>query len=55
MQGMRFGHAGAIVEGNTGSPAAKMALLREAGVRVAGKFSEIPQLVLGETLGVGAP
>jgi succinyl-CoA synthetase alpha subunit len=45
MQGMRFGHAGALVEGTRGSPAVKMALLREAGVRVAEKVSQIPELV----------
>lgn len=45
MQGVRFGHAGSIVEGTRGSPAGKMALLREAGVRVAEKVSQIPQLV----------
>lgn len=45
MQGRRFGHAGAIVEGSRGSPAGKMAALREAGVHVAKKFSEIPMLV----------
>lgn len=44
-QGMRFGHAGAIVEGNNGSPAAKVALLRAAGVRVAEKVSQIAPLV----------
>ncbi len=49
MQGMRFGHAGAIVEGNKGSPAAKMMQLREAGVRVAETFSEIPGLVRAES------
>ena len=45
MQGMRFGHAGAIVEGTRGSPAVKMALLREVGVRVADKISQVPELV----------
>lgn len=45
MQGIRFGHAGAIVEGTRGSPAGKIALLHEAGVCVAEKVSQIPQLV----------
>lgn len=49
MQGMRFGHAGAIVEGTRGSPAGKLVLLREAGVKVAERVSHIPQLV-GEAL-----
>lgn len=45
MPGVRFGHAGAIVNGPHGSPAGKVAALRAAGVRVAGKMSEIPLLV----------
>ncbi len=44
-QGMRFGHAGSMVEGNRGSPSAKMSILRAAGVRVADKVSQIPLLV----------
>lgn len=45
MQGVRFGHAGSIVEGARGSPQKKIELLREAGVRVAQKLSEIPGLL----------
>lgn len=45
MQGQRFGHAGAIVEGTRGSPAGKRQALREVGVRVADKLSDIPLLV----------
>jgi succinyl-CoA synthetase alpha subunit len=48
MQGQRFGHAGAIVEGERGSPAAKIKVLREAGVHVAEKLSDIPRLVRKE-------
>jgi succinyl-CoA synthetase alpha subunit len=44
-QGVRFGHAGAIVEGSRGSPAGKIAALREAGVLVADKLSQIPALL----------
>jgi succinyl-CoA synthetase alpha subunit len=44
-QGMRFGHAGAIVEGVQGSPAAKIATLRACGVLVVEKLSHIPTLV----------
>ncbi len=44
-QGMRFGHAAVIVEGKSGSPSGKVAALREAGVIVADKLSQIPQLV----------
>jgi succinyl-CoA synthetase alpha subunit len=50
MQGQRFGHAGSIVEGARGSPAAKMAVLRQAGVRVVERVSQIPQ-VIKEALG----
>jgi succinyl-CoA synthetase alpha subunit len=45
MPGVRFGHAAAIVEAGRGSPAAKIAVLREAGVQVADKLSDIPHLV----------
>jgi succinyl-CoA synthetase alpha subunit len=51
MQGVRFGHAGAVVEGAMGSPAGKIAALRGAGVQVADKLSQLPALVrmaLGE-------
>ncbi len=50
MQGQRFGHAGAIVEGKTGSPSSKMEVLRESGVHVVDKLSQIP-LVLHDVLG----
>ena len=45
MQGQRFGHAGAVVEGSRGSPAGKIAVLRSAGVLVAEKLSQVPGLV----------
>jgi succinyl-CoA synthetase alpha subunit len=45
MPGVRFGHAAAIVEGEHGSPAAKIAALRRAGIQVADKLSDIPGLV----------
>ena len=50
MQGQRFGHAGAIVEGQKGSPAVKMAVLKAAGVHVAARLSQIP-VILREVLG----
>ena len=43
--GKRMGHAGAIIAGGTGTAAEKIAALSEAGVRVAGKPSEVPGLV----------
>jgi succinyl-CoA synthetase alpha subunit len=45
MQGIRFGHAGAIVQGTQGSPAGKATALREAGALVADKLSQVPDLV----------
>jgi succinyl-CoA synthetase alpha subunit len=45
MQGIRFGHAGAMVEGERGSPAGKGRALRKAGVRVAEKLSQVPEFV----------
>lgn len=54
MQGIRFGHAGTIVEGDKGSPSGKIRVLREAGVLVADKLSQIPELVQ-EVLKAGSP
>ena len=45
MPGVRFGHAAAIVEEGRGSPARKIAALRESNVRVADRLSDIPRLV----------
>ncbi len=53
MQGVRFGHAGALVEGSSGSPRGKIAALRAAGVRVADKLHQVPDLVRA-ALGVTA-
>ena len=41
LEGVRFGHAGVIVEGGRGSVRGKMKVLREAGVFVAETFEEI--------------
>jgi succinyl-CoA synthetase alpha subunit len=41
--GTRFSHAGAIIEGNTGTHAGKVAALRAAGVTVVDSFGELPQ------------
>jgi succinyl-CoA synthetase alpha subunit len=45
MPGVRFGHAAAIVEEGRGSPAAKIAALRQAGVQVADHLRDVPHLV----------
>jgi succinyl-CoA synthetase alpha subunit len=42
-----MGHAGAIVEGSTGTAAEKIAALRAAGVKVAEHPGQIPDLVAG--------
>ena len=41
LEGVRFGHAAVIVEGNRGSVRGKTAALRDAGVFVADKFDDI--------------
>ncbi|MBI1885910.1 MAG: CoA-binding protein [Chloroflexi bacterium] len=51
MPGMRFGHAGTIVEGRQDTAAEKIRRLTEAGISVAEEISDIPKLVkerLGE-------
>jgi succinyl-CoA synthetase alpha subunit len=45
MQGVRFGHAGALVEGSNGSPAAKIARMRAAGIILADRLGNIPTLI----------
>ncbi len=46
--GKRMGHAGAIIEGGTGTAADKIAALEGAGVRVAKHPEEIPDLLRGQ-------
>ncbi|MCL2114827.1 MAG: succinate--CoA ligase subunit alpha [Methanobrevibacter sp.] len=43
--GKRMGHAGAIIEGNTGTAKSKMETLKSAGVKVARRPSEIVDLI----------
>ncbi len=45
MPGMRFGHAGTIVEGKADTAAEKIRRLQEAGISVAEEISQIPELV----------
>ncbi|MDE2125870.1 MAG: succinate--CoA ligase subunit alpha [Armatimonadetes bacterium] len=51
--GKRMGHAGAIISGSSGTPAAKVAALQAAGVVIADAPSQIPDLVR-QALGGGA-
>ncbi|OYV90314.1 MAG: hypothetical protein B7Z68_11515 [Acidobacteria bacterium 21-70-11] len=44
-QGVRFSHAGAIVEGGRGTHAGKVAALRAAGATVVDAFDELPAAV----------
>lgn len=43
--GTRFSHAGAIIEGNMGTHAGKVAALRKAGATVADAFGDLPGVV----------
>jgi succinyl-CoA synthetase alpha subunit len=52
MPGMRFGHAGTIVEGRADTTAEKIANLERAGISVAERIEDIPRL-LKERLGEG--
>jgi len=45
MQGMRFGHAGTIVEGKEDTTAEKIKRMKESGISVAERIEEIPELL----------
>jgi succinyl-CoA synthetase alpha subunit len=45
MQGMRFGHAGTIVEGKADTTAEKIDRMQAAGISVAERIEEIPELI----------
>jgi succinyl-CoA synthetase alpha subunit len=45
MPGMRFGHAGTIVEGKADTTAEKIARMQDAGIGVAERIEDIPNLV----------
>ena len=53
MQGMRFGHAGTIVEGKEDTSADKIERMRKAGISVAERIEEIPGLIR-ERIGEGS-
>jgi succinyl-CoA synthetase alpha subunit len=48
MKGMRFGHAGTIVEGKEDTTAEKIARMEAAGIAVAERIEEIPVLIRGK-------
>ncbi len=43
--GKRMGHAGAIIQGETGSADSKLRVLEDAGAKIAFKLSEIPKIL----------
>ncbi|MDR1722060.1 MAG: succinate--CoA ligase subunit alpha, partial [Methanobrevibacter sp.] len=45
--GQRMGHAGAIIEGNSGTALSKMESLKKSGVHIAKKPSEIADIIKG--------
>jgi succinyl-CoA synthetase alpha subunit len=45
MKGMRVGHAGTIVEGTEDPTAEKIARMEAAGISVAERIEEIPDLI----------
>ena len=45
MKGMRFGHAGTIVEGKEDTTAEKIKRMEQAGISVAERIEEIPELI----------
>jgi succinyl-CoA synthetase alpha subunit len=54
MPGMRFGHAGTIVEGKQDTAAEKLRRLDEAGISVAEEIADIPKLVKERLAATGA-
>ncbi len=51
--GRRMGHAGAIVNGGTGTAAAKIAAMRDAGIAVATTPSTIAEMLIGRMKEMG--
>jgi succinyl-CoA synthetase alpha subunit len=54
MPGMRFGHAGTIVEGRADTTEEKIARLEEAGIAIAERIEDIPRLVREQLAAPGA-
>jgi succinyl-CoA synthetase alpha subunit len=58
MPGMSFGHAGTIVEGKEDTASEKIARLAEAGISVAERIEDIPEMIraaIAERSGQAAP
>jgi succinyl-CoA synthetase alpha subunit len=55
MPGMRFGHAGTIVEGRADTTADKIERMRRAGIAVAERIEEIPALIARRLAEAGQP
>jgi succinyl-CoA synthetase alpha subunit len=47
MPGMSFGHAGTIVEGKEDTASEKIARLGQAGISVAERIEDIPEMIRG--------
>ena len=54
MPGMSFGHAGTIVEGKEDTASEKIARLAEAGIGVAERIEDIPEMIRAK-VAQGAP
>lgn len=54
MPGMRFGHAGTIVEGKADTTEEKIARMKDAGISVAEEIQDIPDIVKRRLAGEGA-
>ncbi len=54
MPGMRFGHAGTIVEGKADTTSEKIARMKDAGISVAEEIADIPGIVKRRLAGEGA-
>ena len=52
--GTRFSHAGAIIEGNRGTHAGKIAAILSAGGQVAESFGDLPAVVVGVLRHIGS-